>query len=235
MVRMVTRRGSLEARAQSLDRSLICPVCPGETIDQSQATLANQMQAFVREKLRTGWTDRQIRQYFVDRYGDGVLAAPPKTGFNLIVWVVPPVGVLGGLLLLVLAVRAMRWRPEAGEAPEAEGVAGLEPYLALVDREIESDLIPYCQEHEITIIAYSPLAQGFSNITSRDRDSVIRSIALEIGHTEAQVALSWVVAHTPVIAIPKTSTVSHIEENCAVSGWRLSPENMDHLNNAFSS
>ena len=128
---------SLEARAQSLDRSLICPVCPGETIDQSQATLANQMQAFVREKLRTGWTDRQIRQYFVDRYGDGVLAAPPKTGFNLIVWVVPPVGVLGGLLLLVLAVRAMRWRPEAGEAPEAEGVAGLEPYLALVDREIE--------------------------------------------------------------------------------------------------
>lgn len=127
----------LDVRAQALDRSLICPVCPGETIDQSQATLAGQMQAFVREKLLTGWTDQQIRQYFVDRYGDSVLAAPPKSGFNLIVWVVPPVGVLGGLLLLVLAVRGMRGRREAAEKAEGEGA--LQPYLALVDRELEGD------------------------------------------------------------------------------------------------
>ena len=104
---------------------------------------------------------------------------------------------------------------------------------SLVDREIESDLIPYCQEHKITIIAYSPLAQGFSNITSRDSEGVIGSIAQETGHTEAQVALNWVVAQDSVIAIPKTSSVTHVEENCAASGWRLSPENMGRLKSAF--
>ena len=99
---------SLETRAQALDKSLICPVCPGETIDQSQATLADQMQDIVREKLDAGWSDEQVRQYFVDRYGEGILAAPPKSGFNLLVWVVPPFGILGAILALALSVRAMR-------------------------------------------------------------------------------------------------------------------------------
>jgi diketogulonate reductase-like aldo/keto reductase len=104
---------------------------------------------------------------------------------------------------------------------------------SLVNREIETDLIPYCQEHHVTIIAYSPLAQGFSNITLRDRTGVLRSITREIGRTEAQVALNWVICHNSVVAIPKTSSVSHVEENCGASGWRLSPEYMARLNSAF--
>ena len=106
------------------------------------------------------------------------------------------------------------------------------PY-SLVDRDIEGHLIPYCQQHEVTIIAYSPLAQGISKITSRDGGGVIKSIAQETGHTEAQVALNWVVAHDAVIAIPKTSSIPHLEENCDASGWRLQPEDMVRLNNAF--
>ena len=128
---------SLETRAQALDKSLICPICPGETIDQSQATLADQMQAIVREKIEDGWSDEQVRQYFVDRYGEGILAAPPKSGFNLLIWVVPPFGILGAMLALALSVRAMRRGQRHSHYHTVKaGNAGLEVFLDRVDEEL---------------------------------------------------------------------------------------------------
>ena len=127
---------SLEERAYSIDRSLICPVCPGETIDQAQVELATQMREIVREKLAEGWSREQVLRFFVDRYGERVLAAPPKKGFNLMVWVVPIVAGVGGVLLLAFVVRAMRgagqMRQDDGSVSEQE----LEPYLSLVDQEL---------------------------------------------------------------------------------------------------
>lgn len=130
----------LERRAQRLDRTLICPLCPSETIDQSQVLLAAQMRAQVRERLAEGWSEEEIRQYFVDRYGERVLAAPPKQGFNLLAWVVPPVIVIASLLVLVWVVRQMQARrrtPQAspGQTAEVRDDAALRPYLSLVDRE----------------------------------------------------------------------------------------------------
>ena len=134
---------SLETRAQALDKSLICPVCPGETIDQSQATLADQMQAIVREKIEAGWSDEQVRQYFVDRYGEGILAAPPKSGFNLLVWVVPPIGILGAILALALSVRAMRrGQPHSHHQTVKAGDADLEVFLDRVDEELLGTTAP---------------------------------------------------------------------------------------------
>ena len=127
---------SLEERAYSIDRSLICPVCPGETIDQAQVELATQMREIVREKLAEGWSREQILQFFVDRYGERVLAAPPKRGFNLMVWVVPIAVGVGGVLLLAYVIRAMRG---AGQTRQNDGSVleqELEPYLSLVDREL---------------------------------------------------------------------------------------------------
>ena len=89
-----------EEQAQSIDRSLMCPVCPSETIDQAQVPLAHQMRAVVREKLGDGWSREQILQFFVDRYGQGVLAEPPKRGFNLVAWVVPLAAVAAAVVLL---------------------------------------------------------------------------------------------------------------------------------------
>ena len=126
----------LEERARSIDKSLICAVCPGETIEQAQVELARQMRAVVREKLAVGWTRDQILQFFVDRYGEGVLAAPAKSGFNLIAWVVPFAAVGGGAVILLLVIRAMRRGREMLEdqvdLPERE----LEPYLSRVDQEL---------------------------------------------------------------------------------------------------
>jgi cytochrome c-type biogenesis protein CcmH len=98
----------LEQRAQEINKSLMCPVCPGETIDQSQNALSKQMRDIVREKLEEGWTDEEIRQFFVDKYGPSVLMAPPRQGFSLLAWVLPPVLVIGAGVALYLVVRSMR-------------------------------------------------------------------------------------------------------------------------------
>ena len=127
----------LEAVAYSIDRSLICPVCPAETIDQAQVQLAKQMRALVREKLAEGWSREQILDLFVESYGEDVLASPPRSGFNLLVWVVPPVGVAVALVLLVLVVGAMRRTTVSNRAVTVQPSDGeLEPYLSMVDQEL---------------------------------------------------------------------------------------------------
>lgn len=129
----------LERRAQRLDRTLICPLCPSETIDQSQVLLAAQMRATVRERLSEGWSEDEIRQYFVDRYGERVLASPPKEGFNLVAWLIPPVIVVVSLLVLALVVREMLSRDRKARAERARQADPREDllrhYLSLMDRE----------------------------------------------------------------------------------------------------
>ena len=130
-------QASLEERAHSINRSLICPVCPGETIDQAQVELARQMRAVVREKLADGWTRERILQFFVDRYGESVLAAPPKSGFNLVAWVVPFAAVGVAAVLLFFVVRSMRRSGTARQEYAPPSIAPeLEPYLSRVDREL---------------------------------------------------------------------------------------------------
>ena len=125
---------SLEERAQSIDRSLMCPQCPGETIDQAQVELASQMQLVVREKLADGWERQEILDYFVARYDEMVLAAPPKGGFGLLAWLVPLAAALSGAVALVLVIRSMRRAGRARTGPALE--PDLDPYLDLVDQEL---------------------------------------------------------------------------------------------------
>jgi cytochrome c-type biogenesis protein CcmH len=127
----------LETMAQGIDKGLMCPVCPSETIDQSQVQIAKQMQIIVREKLAEGSSRDTIFQFFTDRYGARILAEPPKSGFNLLVWVMPPMALLVGSGILIMIVLAMR-REHHGEAPKKlpAASADIEPYLSAVDQEI---------------------------------------------------------------------------------------------------
>lgn len=110
----------VERRATALNKSIMCPVCPGESIDQSQNSLAVQMRAIVREKLDEGWTDQQIKDFLVERYGPSVLMEPPATGLNLAAWIVPPVAFAMAIAALLLTLKWMRMSAEA-EREEAEG------------------------------------------------------------------------------------------------------------------
>jgi diketogulonate reductase-like aldo/keto reductase len=105
-------------------------------------------------------------------------------------------------------------------------------------REIERDLLPYCQEHNITILAYTPLDDGRLATSSRFRRQqsmrVLEQVAAETHKTLAQVALNWCTARPNVIAIPKSNGVERTVENCQASGWRLTPAQLQKLDEAFT-
>ena len=98
----------LERSAQELNKQIMCPVCPGESIDQSQHPLAVQMKGIISERLDSGWSPVQIKDYLADRYGDSVLLDPPMKGMNLLLWVVPVIGVGLTVIFLYLILRRMR-------------------------------------------------------------------------------------------------------------------------------
>ena len=96
-------------------------------------------------------------------------------------------------------------------------------------RGIEKDLLPYCQQNQITVIAYTPLADG--SLTTRTQ--ALQEVADEVDKTPAQVALNWFIYRPNVIVIPKSNSLAHIEENCGASGWCLSEDQLRRLDEAF--
>jgi diketogulonate reductase-like aldo/keto reductase len=105
-------------------------------------------------------------------------------------------------------------------------------------REIERELLPYCQEHQVTVMAYTPLDDGRLAVRARFRRSqsmqVLEQVAAETHKTLAQVALNWCTSRPNVIAIPKSNSQERIAENCGASGWRLSPAQRERLDAAFA-
>ena len=112
-----------EAEAQAIDRMLMCPVCPAQTIDQTEVTLAQQMRAQVRELLAGGASRAETLDWFRERYGPGIVAEPPRSGFNLIAWLAPGAVVIIGLAGGVLALRAMR-RPAGAGVGGGRAISG---------------------------------------------------------------------------------------------------------------
>ncbi len=127
---------SLEERAIALDRQLMCPICDGQTLDESHSTLAQQMKEVVREKLAAGETVAQIKAYFSspDRYGVAVLAAPPASGVNIVLWVLPIAGTAAGLAGLYLIAKSMRRGSGRSTEKADPDSALLEPYMAEASR-----------------------------------------------------------------------------------------------------
>lgn len=101
----------LEARTAAVASTLRCPVCQGESIQDSPSELAQQMRAVVRDRLRSGQSPEQVKAYFVSRYGEWILLEPKMSGLNIFLYAVPVVLVIGGLALVFVLVR--RWTTPA--------------------------------------------------------------------------------------------------------------------------
>ncbi len=133
---------TVERRAQEINRVVMCPVCPGESIDQSQHPLAKQMRAIVTEKFAEGWTDDQVKGYLVEGYGPMVLLEPPREGGSLIVWLVPPVALgLGAVLLFAIFQLMLRPQLAREENGDAAGLSEDEraEYVRRIEATIASD------------------------------------------------------------------------------------------------
>lgn len=104
---------ALEARARTISRDLRCVVCQNQSIDDSDAPLAADLRAIVRERLAAGDTDEEAIAYIVARYGSFVLLKPPLDGQTLILWFAPLLVLIPGGLGIALYLRR---RGRAGSA-----------------------------------------------------------------------------------------------------------------------
>ncbi len=111
---------SLDERAQAVAQQLRCLVCQGESVADSPSDFARSIRALIRQRLRRRQTEGQIQAYLVSRYGDRILMAPPASGIGSVVWLAPPLLVLGGLGLLLTLVAD--WRRRGRETAEAGDV-----------------------------------------------------------------------------------------------------------------
>ena len=81
-----------------LEDEIMCPVCPGETLEQSSSPAAQQVERLIAVRIQAGDSKQEIKDRLVDQYGPKILAAPPKEGFDLLAWVLPLVGAAGAAL-----------------------------------------------------------------------------------------------------------------------------------------
>jgi cytochrome c-type biogenesis protein CcmH len=109
-----------EEAVHDVAAQLRCVVCQNLSVADSPSEMAAQMRAIVRERLEAGETPEQVREYFVARYGEWILLAPRRRGFNLIVWGFPLGAVTVGFAAVALLLR--RWTRRRAAAPPAPPV-----------------------------------------------------------------------------------------------------------------
>jgi cytochrome c-type biogenesis protein CcmH len=96
---------TLDDRVYGVARHLMCPVCQGQTVAESDSSLAREMRALIRQKLLAGATPDEILRYFVSQFGEGVLAEPPRRGVGLVLYVGPFLALVFGLGIAAAYIR----------------------------------------------------------------------------------------------------------------------------------
>jgi cytochrome c-type biogenesis protein CcmH len=110
-----------EARARELSRELRCMVCQNQSIDDSEAPLARDLRLLVRERIAAGDSDTQVMDFLVARYGEFVLLKPRFESHTLLLWLLPPLALVGGgLALWAHQRRRTRTANEPGLSAEQE-------------------------------------------------------------------------------------------------------------------
>jgi len=102
---LTSQTNSEESLYIKLEKEIMCPVCDGQTLDQSQSLIAENMKDTIKKKIQEGYNEQEIKSYFVKRYGDSVLAYPNMTGFNSLAYIIPGISIIIGILLLGLYIK----------------------------------------------------------------------------------------------------------------------------------
>jgi cytochrome c-type biogenesis protein CcmH len=118
-----------------IEDEVICPTC-NTTLEMSSSPVAERMRAFIRERIAAGDSKDEIKARLVAEFGEGVLAAPPKRGFNLLAWLLPLAGIAAALVAITLLAR--RWR-----VTRANGGKPASPLDPVLERRVDEELARY--------------------------------------------------------------------------------------------
>ncbi len=114
---------------------------------------------------------------------------------------------------------------EANASLTKSQLASVQMPYNLTNRAIERDILPYCDQEGIAVMAYYPLAHG--RLTGSD--SRVRELTGKYSKTQSQLALRWLAQKRNVFPIPRASKRTHVEENAGASGWELAPQDATRL------
>lgn len=127
--------GEQEAYDHAVNAILCDCGCPPQSPADCTCGRAAQMRKEIRGLAASGLTGKEIVQRYVDEHGEGIRIVPLASGFNLVAWIGPLVGLAAGLALVFLVVR--RWKRAGGEEPESPALDTNDPYINRLRREIE--------------------------------------------------------------------------------------------------
>ena len=134
---------TIDDRVAEIAGELMCPVCQGQSVSESNSELAHEMRSVIKAKLEQGETREQIIDYFVARYGQSVKGAPPTHGAYSLMWILPWAIVIVGLIVIgVIFKKQSNTNSEANDARNSAGSRdkdiSKEDYEARIKRELES-------------------------------------------------------------------------------------------------
>lgn len=109
---------------------LYCPICENVSLDICPIEACQRWRDLIREQLAEGWTEDDIKAYFVAQYGDRVLGEPPRRGLNWILYAAPPIVILLGFALFVIRIKRPAQQPLQGEMKTED------PFLKQVEQDL---------------------------------------------------------------------------------------------------
>jgi cytochrome c-type biogenesis protein CcmH len=129
--------GPTDDQVNAIAKELYCPVCENIPLDACGTQACVQWRELIRERLAQGWDEAQIKAYFVEQYGERVLATPPARGLNWLVYLAPPLVVGLAALILFRALRAWRKVEPEGTVLAADS-AQVDPYVERLEEQLKA-------------------------------------------------------------------------------------------------
>jgi cytochrome c-type biogenesis protein CcmH len=131
---------SIDDQTKEISYLLMCPVCQGQSVGESNSNLANDMRDIIRKQLEQGKSKEEILTYFVNRYGDSILATPPPKGINWLLWLLPAVGIIiGGIGITLFLFKAQKDERKEDNTADSAQAAGENEYLKKIEEELKKN------------------------------------------------------------------------------------------------
>jgi len=129
---------SLDDRVNEIAHLLMCPVCQGQSVAESNSNLAQDMRQIIRKQLEEGKSKEEVITYFVNRYGETILASPPPKGVNWLLWVLPGLAIIfGGLGIGIYLYKSQSGKGSGDSGKRPENRAADSDYMLKIDEELK--------------------------------------------------------------------------------------------------
>jgi len=131
---------SIDDQTKEISYLLMCPVCQGQSVGESNSNLANDMRDIIRKQLEQGKSKEEILTYFVNSYGESILATPPPKGINWLLWLLPAVGIIvGGIGITLFLFKAQKDERKENSPADNAQASGDNEYLQKIEEELKKN------------------------------------------------------------------------------------------------